>query len=399
MTRFRLPVLFSLLAIWLAVTAVLTLSPDRYTPPLTLESFLCVACGSSGTADIIVNWMLFLPGGALMAMVFGSGRPVVVAVILTVVIETLQIGIPGRAPALQDLISNTLGALSGVVLVRRGLGSCARHVLAVLAVVAWLSPLVLLIPMTSASDLYGQWTPAFGSMEKYEGRVLAAFVGGVPVHSGLLPTRAGLDAALVGRRPIELTLEVGPPPSSFAPVFQLVDAERVALVSLGARGEELILRGENPARALGVHQPAVRWPEAMRGVAEGDTVMVAIDRTRSSVCMSVGRLTACGLAPSLAEGWGHLASLDEAYAWLTTLASIVWTVGLGVVLGATATNTRAALIRGSALAAAGLVASSVSPDVRPDATHAALLAASGLLGGSLRAPHRRRSPVGAGEPH
>jgi hypothetical protein len=137
----------------------------------------------------------------------------------------------------------------------------------------------------------------------------------------------------------------------------------------------------------------------MRGVAEGDTVMVAIDRTRSSVCMSVGRLTACGLAPSLAEGWGHLASLDEAYAWLTTLASIVWTVGLGVVLGATATNTRAALIRGSALAAAGLVASSVSPDVRPDATHAALLAASGLLGGSLRAPHRRRSPVGAGEPH
>jgi hypothetical protein len=386
MTRFLRPALLSLLVAWLAVTALLTLSPDRYTPPLTLESFLCVACGWSGTADIIVNWMMFLPGGALMAMVFAGKRAVVLAVILTVVIETLQIGIPGRTPALQDLISNTLGAVSGVVLVRRGLGRRAQHVLTATAVVAWLSPVVLLIPTTSSSDLYGQWTPAFGSLEKYEGRVLAASVGGIAVRSGLLPTRAGLDAAIVERRPVALTLEVGPPPSTFAPVFQLVDAERVALLSVGARGQELVLRGENRARALGLHQPAIRWEEAMRGLPAGDTVMVTLDRSRSSACMSVGLRTACGLAPSLAEGWGHLISLDASPGWLRTLASVVWTISLGLVLGATCADIRLAAIGGTALGAAGLLASSLSSDVRPDATLAAVLAVSALLGGYLRSP-------------
>jgi len=81
MTRFLRPAPLSLLVAWLAVTALLTLSPDRYTPPLTLESFLCVACGWSGTADIIVNWMMFLPGGALMTMVFAGKRAVVLAVV------------------------------------------------------------------------------------------------------------------------------------------------------------------------------------------------------------------------------------------------------------------------------------------------------------------------------
>jgi len=76
--------------------------------------------------------------------------------------------------------------------------------------------------------------------------------------------------------------------------------------------------------------------------------------------------------------------LDALPGWLRTLASVVWTIGL--VLGATSTDIRLAAIGGTALGAAGLLASSLSSDVRPDATLAAVLAVSALLGGYLRSP-------------
>lgn len=379
----------SLLVIWAALTGALTLLPGSYTPPLTLETFSCVGCSSRGVADIIVNWMLFLPGGALMAMLLGGRLSVFVAACLTVVIETLQIGIPGRDPALQDLISNTMGALTGVYLVRHGLGRRAQHVLAACAAVAWLSPAVLLIPMTSSSDLYGQWTPAFATLEKYRGRILTASVGEIPVRSRILPNKASVDAAITARRPIEVVLVAGPAPSGFAPIFQIVDARRLAIVTIGALGRDLILRGNNPSRRLKLDQPDVRWRDAMSGVLEGDTVALGIDRSRDSVCMSIDRRTACRLAPSLANGWGHLAHLEGAPRWLANSVSLAWCLALGFVLGASATHARAASIRGAGLALVGLVVSGVSPDVRPDVPHAVLLLTGSLLGILLRRPIKR----------
>jgi hypothetical protein len=378
-----------LLAVWTAVTAALTLSPSRYTPPLTLETFLCVGCGWFGTADVIANWLLFLPGGALAGVILGGRRAVLAAVCLTSVIEILQVGIPGRAPALQDLIANTLGAVCGVLLVRFGLGRRARNALAALAVVVWLAPLALSVPIASSADLYGQWTPAFAELEKYEGEVLAAAVGGLPVRSGRLQGLSGLDTAIVERRPIELSLEVGPRPSTPALIFQVVDSRRVALVSLGAVGEDLTVRADSPARLLRLPQPAIRWRGAMREVAAGDTVSVVIDRSRSSACVSVGPRTACRLAPSLGDGWGHLVVLEGAPTWLAALLTFGWCLGLGVAVGATSSGARAAAIRGLALAAVGLLGCVWSPDVRPDVVHATTLAAGSLLGFGLRSPIAR----------
>jgi hypothetical protein len=197
---------------------------------------------------------------------------------------------------------------------------------------------------------------------------------------------SGLATAIVERRPVELSLEVGPPPSTFAPVFQVVDSRRVALVTLGALGEDLIVRGDNPARVLRLSQPDIRWRGAMGDVAAGDTVSVVIDRTRSSVCMSVGQRTACRLAPSLGHGWGHLVVLEGASAWLAALVTFGWCIGLGVVVGSTSANPRTAAMRGVALAAVGLLACALSPDVRSDAVDAATLVAGSLLGGLLRSP-------------
>ena len=134
---------------WAAVVAVLTLVPAGYTPPLTWSSFLCIGCGWRHVADIILNWLLFMPGGLLLARLIPGRTAVVIALVMTVAIETLQVGIPGRDPALQDLVFNTLGTVSGIQVARVGFGPRARLLLMAAVATAWLAPPVLLVPLTS----------------------------------------------------------------------------------------------------------------------------------------------------------------------------------------------------------------------------------------------------------
>jgi hypothetical protein len=210
----------------------------------------------------------------------------------------------------------------------------------------------------------------------------------VPVRHGSLGEAPGVRAAVSERRPLELSFVRGPDPSGFAIVFQIVDIRRRYLVTVGALGDDLILRGHNPAQALKLDQPDVRWRGAVRDVPPGQTLGLLIERGRGSACMSIDGRTECGLAPSLAQGWGHLAKLEAAPAWLAALVSLAWASALGVLLGASSSGYGTAATRGTALAVVGLVASAWSPDVRLDVPHALLLAAASLLGARLRSPIR-----------
>jgi len=335
-------------------------------------------------ADIILNWALFVPGGVLLALVMNRGRVMLAAVAFTVIIEIFQIGVAGRHPALQDLIFNSLGALTGVALVHRGLGRAAQGALAAAVGVAWLAPIGLLVPMSSSFDLYGQWTPLFGGVAQYEGRIQDVRIDGFSVPSWRTPNRAALDSAIVERHPIEILLEVGPPPSSTAPVFQIADSERLVILTLGALGSDLLLRGHNPARVLGLDQPDARWPDAMANVESGSTVPIVIDRSRGSLCMSVADETRCELAPTTGDGWGFLLYLEGAPRWLRALATLLWTAGLGLVLGAVSVAPRRALRLGGALALTAYVGAHLSPDVTPSELQSALLVLASLAGATLR---------------
>ena len=159
-----------LFGLWLVAVALATLKPTELTPPLTVTGFLCLGCGWGDTADMLVNLALFLPGGALAATLWGHRRAVFGAFLLSLLVETLQIGLPGRDPALQDIVFNTLGAACGAWVVRHGLSPRWKALLAVGAAVAWLSPIALLRPLSTPSNLFGQWNPAFRGFEAYSGR-------------------------------------------------------------------------------------------------------------------------------------------------------------------------------------------------------------------------------------
>jgi hypothetical protein len=374
----------SLLAAWVAAVAYLTLTPAGRTPPLTLETFLCIGCGMRDGADVILNWALFVPGGVLLALVMSRGRVMLAAIAFTVIIEMFQIGVAGRHPALQDLIFNSLGAVTGVALVHRGLGRAAQAALAAAVAVAWLSPIGLLVPMASSFDLYGQWTPLFGGVAQYEGRIQDVRIDGFSVPSWRTPNRAALETAIVERHPIEILLEVGPPPSSTAPVFQIADSERLVILTLGALGSDLLVRGHNPARVLGLDQPDARWPDALASIEPGTTVPIVIDRSRGSLCISVADDTRCELAPTAGDGWGFLLYLEGAPRWLRALMTLLWTAGLGLVLGGVSqTPNRAAFLAG-ALALSAYLGAHLSPDVTPSEVQAALLILTSLTGAILR---------------
>jgi hypothetical protein len=281
---------------------------------------------------------------------------------------------------------NSLGAAAGVAVAYHGLGAWSRRLLAATAIAAWLAPLLLLVPMTTSFDLYGQWTPRFGRVAKYEGRILEATVGNVPVASWRVEDKAGLDEALQQRQPVRLLLETGPQPSTRAPVFQIFDGNQQGVWELGALGPDLLLRGRNPARGLRLDQPDVRWAGALAGVPVGDTVPVIVDRSRGSVCMSVGDRERCDLAPSLGDGWAHVLNLEGAPAWFRALMALGWAMGLGGVLGLTAVTPRSALVLAAAAALLGYLGAWVSPDVRPDLLHGAILVGGALVGSALRAP-------------
>lgn len=383
--RLRKPLLV-LLALWVAAVAYLTLTPEALTPPLTWRGFFCVACAWRDTADIILNWAFFIPGGMLAAVVFGPRRGLAVPVGLSVLVETLQIGVPGRDPAFQDLLFNSVGGLTGVLLMRRGLAPWARHVLSVAAIVAWLGPLALLIPRTTSADLYGQWTPRFGGMAHYDGDIVEASVGGLAVESRRYPDKPRLDSAVVERRPVVLMLRAAPPPPSLAPIFQIMDSGQQTVFELHALGPDLIVRGHNLARILRLDQPDVRWPGAMEGVAPGDTATVVVDRGRDSVCMSVDEPERCRLAPSLADGWGFLLNLEGPPLWFRRLLSVGWALGLGGLLGLVVASRRGVLIGAVGLAALGYVGALLSPDVSPSLLDAGLLLPGTLIGTALQRP-------------
>ena len=101
----------------LSVTAILflTLMPVPEWQWETEKRFsLCILCTAGAVPDFFENALLFLPVGAALA--FRRQRlwaTVLYGALLSLAIEMMQLGVPGRDPSLQDVASNTLGTFFG----------------------------------------------------------------------------------------------------------------------------------------------------------------------------------------------------------------------------------------------------------------------------------------------
>lgn len=300
-----------------------TLAP-KYGPGEPISS-LCLICGYRGSADAILNVLLFLPLG--MALRWSLMRPIVAvisAILLSGAIEGLQFLVPGRYSTIGDLVFNALGAILGVLLVSKTPtllhpGRGARQRLAVLAaslpvglllVTGW-----LLQPSFPKSAYYGQWTAHLGHLEAYDGRVLEASIGGFPAPSRRLADSDAARARLLNGAPVRVVFQSGPRPPGLAPIFSVFDDRQREIVLYGLDDRDLVLRYRSRAIDLRLDQPDLRVSEGALDIGtvegEGDpavpTVTMIVRLRKKGFCVRLdGRERACPVAHTVGRGWAFL---------------------------------------------------------------------------------------------
>lgn len=174
----------------------LTLKPIPAQAEATeLTPWICLVCGTQGSADVLLNIALFVPLGAALACL-GMGRvgALLVGAALSVAIELSQATlIAGRDPALGDVLANSLGSLVGASLAMLGPRlwrpsvSGARR-LALAAGLAWLAMLMatawLVLPAPAPDPPVVLVAPDRPLVEAFAGRVLGVTVDSQPLRLG-----------------------------------------------------------------------------------------------------------------------------------------------------------------------------------------------------------------------
>jgi len=112
----------------LAAVAALTLAPRAIAWPartLVLDALDHLppswsALVLSAGADVALNIAFFVPLGAAIALLLPlrwAPASLLLCALVSLAVETLQAGIPGRVPDAEDVVSNTIGAAIGTVVV------------------------------------------------------------------------------------------------------------------------------------------------------------------------------------------------------------------------------------------------------------------------------------------
>lgn len=298
----------------LAAIVVATLTPVGGTP--RTSSPWCLTCSSLAGADAVVNILLFLPAGVGLGLLAPRVFPALVGLaFMSSGIEIAQAWIiPGRASAVRDVLTNTLGGAIGLWLASRARSwlspraSVARG-LAVGGALAWAVTLgmtgLLTRPSTPPGDYYGQR----GSVGEFGSAVVHVAINGIPIPLGRLENPVPVLTAL-NSRAIDIAVAVAPGviPDDVGPIarlshpgteaFRLAQSGHVLTFSLRLRAADARLRspvvrlrgrtGESPAAADTLHLRA--------GIRDG-TLHVSRDGPAAAAA-------ALPLAPTI--GWAFL---------------------------------------------------------------------------------------------
>ena len=375
--------------------ALVTLVPGG--PPSTdvTESLtLCTFCGSNGLADAILNLLLFLPFGWVVGWGFGpwadrigrelpsdgtpangtgvstpggleprdwwraARRALIWGATISLGIEAAQLFLPGRYSSLSDLLTNALGAgLGGMAGSRRRL---PVRTAAVACTVAVFAPALLLAPSAPNGTYWGQWTPDFGNMEHYEGQVLEANVGEVPLPSSRSDRTEEIRRGLLQGVPVGLLVIAGPPPSGEAPIFSIFDDREEEAFMVGAEGDDIFVWIRRLGTDLRLEAPTWWWTGAFHNVTPGDTIRIQYALGERSPCLTVQGNTRCLQASADFGGWSLLAPKGGDSPELR-LFGVLWALSMGIPFGMLPLGFREKLLLAGSLGVGAVVVSEALP--------------------------------------
>ena len=326
------------LILWAVAVGWLTLSPSGGGASPT--SPFCVLCGSRGTADLLLNVVLFAPLGWALGYTDAARRPAILGVfllgaLLSLGIEAAQLFIPGRAPTLRDVVANSLGAGGGWLLAARFSVWADRwratRLTAALAVMmpaaavalhAW-----LLVPYVAPVPLWGQWTPDLGRLERWQGQVESLQLGEQPIPIGRLSAQAdstrAIRSALVQRAVVRVSATLGDTPKSLAPIVGIADARSEHLLLVGQWGDDLVVRRFVRGSQLRLETPADRIPGVFLDRRAGDRITLELTWQDGRSCASINEQRVCSAPPHGQRLWAFLLWSATEYPWLGELLDLL----------------------------------------------------------------------------
>jgi len=288
------------LAAALILIAMTTLWP---LPEQTAESartpLFCLPCGDTGTADSVLNVLLFIPLG--LALVW-AGAPLwlaaLVCALTTTTVEVFQFFlIPGRDAAFADTLANTLGGgMGGILATRwrallfptrtRGVTLLVIGVLWV--IVALMGSALLLQPSLPRPPWFGQWAVSGEDEGWFEGKVHNVELGGHRVPHGQIVDANDRRETLL-KRPVLLAATVTSGPSRHHPqrILSIATKERPFLTLLQA-DRDLYFEVRSKAANLRLHSPIFQLCSGFPTTAD-DTVMIEGRLWRGRGILSVSR--------------------------------------------------------------------------------------------------------------
>jgi hypothetical protein len=323
----------------------------------------CIICGEHGGMDLILNLFLFVPFGFALAQVVGSGRrAIITAFFVSATVELLQLGIiPNRDANFTDVLSNTIGGATGVVLLshwRRLLvpdrASALR--LGASATLAWVCILFvsawILRPAPSEAVWFGQRTPNLRQFERFSGSLLRAELNGRhvppgPIHSDTLRElrdefgegTVWVDAAVL--------LRPGSGVRRLSPIVSVFDSDQREILVLGQRRDALHFRMRTNAALARVRsntfvlplafpawRPSVAANSESSSADGGDTIVIAARRVKGVVTLTASRgngVTSRRYSLHVLMGWRSLSPFDITDESSVTAISFCWALILALI--------------------------------------------------------------------
>ncbi|HET6680408.1 MAG TPA: VanZ family protein [Gemmatimonadaceae bacterium] len=336
-------------------------------------------CGSLGGVDVTLNVLLFVPLGAALALAgVGRARAVILGLLATLTIETLQgTLIPGRDAALGDVVMNTLGTLLGFELARtrtRWLlpDRATAMRLAVVAAITWLGILVaslqLLRPAAATGTLMVDPHPASVFIRPFDGRVTALALNGTALRTD---TPTEVEAGSWSGPRIDMTLRADPTAGSRTGAIVRI-AESTTdreFTMLARRGDALTFRPRTRGMDLMLRGPLL---ELSNVFVAGDADMphdlyVTAGRSGWTLYARVQGGASVRMALRASHGWTLIAPFTIPLTRYAPWLSIAWMATLVLPVGywsaaALATQSRRdvllPVVAYTVLAAAGMVGTS-----------------------------------------
>jgi len=317
----------------MAAIGAATLTPTMGSPPD--RSLACFICGGLGTADAVLNLILFAPLGAGLALAHARlRRALVVGALVSAFVEAAQLGmVPGRDPSFGDWLFNLAGTGAGYGLVRvAGLLAtlddrvASRLSMAALLDVGLAMALTgwLLQPSLPRLPYWAHWTPRLGHLEWYRGSVEHATIGGHQMPQGLVNDPGRTRDALLRGEPLEVRFTAGPTVPGLASLFNLSDDELREVVLLGPDRNDLVYRFRTRSAAWGLDHPDLRLA-AVGALAAGDTATARVWQPEPGRwCLTLGRAQACDLGFTVGAGWSLLLYAEGLSASLREWTSAGW---------------------------------------------------------------------------